>query len=53
MIITPFAYMAEQATPAVNPVADFLTATGITDTTISSSLVTLYDDLVSDGTWDK
>ncbi len=52
MIITPFAFMAEQA-GEVNPVADFLTATGITDTTISSSLVTLYDDCVSDGTWDK
>jgi hypothetical protein len=36
-----------------DPVADFLTATGIVDGTIEGALQDLYDDLVAAGIWDK
>ena len=37
----------------IDPVAAFLTATGITDATIISALNTLYADLVTYGLWSK
>jgi hypothetical protein len=51
---SPFAYIKSVSTIALDPDAQaFLTATGITDPTITSAINTLVISLKNDGVWSR